>query len=370
MMLWRGRNAKRVGVVAGLAALALLAACDRKGAADRGDGEGGPGLAAAPERGSSQTLAAVKSRGRLNCGVNQGLVGFAYTDNRGDWRGFDADFCRATAAAVFGRGDAVRFVPLTNQNRLPALESGRIDVLWRNTSWTLSRDAEGFEYAGINYYDGQGFLVRRTLNLTSAAELQGARVCVQAGSTTQLNAADFFRLRGVDYTPVVVRTEEEARETYAREGCDAFTADVSALAAARSMLGNPAQHVILPDIVSKEPLGPVVRRGDEGWTEVVRWTLNALILAEELGVTQENAADLARTSNDPRVRRLLGSEGEVGAAMGLSKTWALDAIKAVGNYGEIFERNLGSGTALDLTRGLNAQWNATPRGLMYGLPIR
>ena len=356
--------------MAALAALAVLAACGDRSGSDAPDRDPAAALKAAPERGTSATLAAIRQRGRLNCGVHQGLVGFAYTDNRGDWRGFDVDFCRATAAAVLGDADAVRFVPLSAEGRFPALEAGRIDVLWRTTSWTLSRDTEGFEFAGVNYYDGQGFLVRRSLNLTSAAELSGARVCIQAGSTSQLNAADFFRLRGVEYQAVVKRTEEAARDAYGHEDCDALSGDVSALAAARSVLGNPDQHVVLPDVISKEPLGPVVRRGDEGWTEVVRWTLNALILAEELGVTQENVEDMARTSNDPRVRRLLGGEGDVGEALGLRREWALDAIRAVGNYGEIFDRNIGRGTALDLARGLNAQWNAEPGGLMYALPIR
>lgn len=326
------------------------------------------GPVALPE---SPTVAAIKRRGRLNCGVNQGLVGFAYTDNRGQWRGFDVDFCRATAAAVLGDADAVRFVPLSTTDRFDALNDGRIDVLWRNSSWTMTRDAgEGFVFAGVNYYDGQGFLVRRSLNLNSATELTGARVCVQSGSTSQANAADYFRARGIEYRPVVFDTEEAARDAYNREDCDAFSADISALAAARTVLSNPNEHVILSDVASKEPLGPVLKAGDERWAATVRWTLNALMLAEELGVTREGAADLAKTATDPRVRRLLGAEGDFGPMLGLSKTWARDAVSAVGNYGEIFERNLGSQSALDLDRGLNAQWNARPAGLIYGLPIR
>lgn len=330
-----------------------------------------PAPTTATDRPESPTLAAVKRRGRLNCGVHQGLVGFAYTDNRGQWRGFDADFCRALAAAIFGDADAVRFVPLTAAERFPALTDGRIDVLWRNTSWTMSRDAgEGFVFAGINYYDGQGFLVRRALNLASATELNGARVCVQQGSNAQASADDFFRSRGVEYRPIVQPTEEAARDAYGREDCDAFSADISALAAARTVLSNPQEHVILSDVVSKEPLGPVVAPGDERWAAVVRWTLNAVILAEELGVTSENTEALAKDSRDPRVRRLLGEEGNYGAMLGLSKTWARDAIEATGNYGQIFDRNLGSQSPLDLARGLNAQWNARPGGLIYGLPIR
>lgn len=320
---------------------------------------------------ASPTLTAIKRRGRLNCGVHEGLVGFAYTDNRGEWRGFDVDFCRALAAAVLGNANAVRFVPLTNSQRFQALRSGRVDVLWRATSWTMSREAtEGIRFAGINYYDGQGFLVRRSLDLATAAELNGARVCVQRASTSEKNVGDFFSARGVEYEPVVAANEEAARLAYAREDCDALSADIGALAATRTTLSNPEQHVILPDVISKEPLGPAVKRGDEAWTSVVRWTLNAVILAEEMGVTADNAGEMAEESRDPRVRRLLGVEGELGPQMGLRKDWALKAIEARGNYGEIFDRNVGADSSLDLARGLNAQWNARPGGLIYALPIR
>jgi general L-amino acid transport system substrate-binding protein len=372
-------RARSVGrKTAASAAFALLlvlavAACgrtDREPDAEEGADPDAQTQAAAPDF-ASPTLAAIKRRGRLNCGVHEGLVGFAYTDNRGDWRGFDADFCHALAAAVLGNPDAVRFVPVTGSQRFEALRSGRIDVLWRSTSWTLTREAkEGVRFAGVNYYDGQGFLVRRSLDLASAAELNGARVCVQRASTSELNVADWFRARGLEYTPVVGATEEAARAAYAREDCDALSADISALAAARTTLSSPDQHTILPDVISKEPLGPAVKRGDEVWTSVVRWTLNALILAEELGVTSENASDLADQSRDPTVRRLLGSEGEVGPMLGLRKDWALTAIEARGNYGEIFARNVGNDSPLDLARGLNAQWNTTPGGLIYALPIR
>ena len=320
---------------------------------------------------ASPTLAAIKRRGRLNCGVHEGLVGFAYTDNRGQWRGFDADFCRALAAAVLGNANAVRFVPLTSSQRFEALRSGRIDVLWRSTSWTLAREArEGVRFAGVNYYDGQGFLVRRSLDLATAAELNGARVCVQRASTTELNVADWFRARGLEYTPVVGANEEAARAAYAREDCDALSADISALAAARTTMSNPEQHVILPDVISKEPLGPAVKRGDEAWTSIVRWTLNALILAEELGVTSDNSGQMAEDSRSPAVRRLLGVEGEIGPMLGLGNGWARAAIEAEGNYGQIFARNVGTDSSLDLARGLNAQWNARPAGLIYALPIR
>ncbi|MCS6625225.1 amino acid ABC transporter substrate-binding protein [Roseibacterium beibuensis] len=320
---------------------------------------------------ASPTLEAIKRRGRLNCGVHEGLVGFAYTDNRGQWRGFDVDFCRALAAAVLGNPNAVRFVPLTSSQRFDALRGGRIDVLWRATSWTMSREiSEGVRFAGVNYYDGQGFLVRRSLDLASAQELNGARVCVQRETTSELNVADFFRARGIEYRPVVAANEEAARSAYQREDCDAFSADISALAAARTLLSNPEQHAILPDVISKEPLGPAVKRGDESWTSVVRWTLNALTLAEELGVTAANADQMAEESRDPQIRRLLGAEGDIGPTMGLSKDWAKNAIEASGNYGEIFARNLGPDSSLDLARGLNAQWNARPGGLIYALPIR
>lgn len=351
--------------------LAILSACGRSSVPVRPDATA-PVPVTATQAGASPTLTAVRRRGYLNCGVHPGLIGFAFTDNRGEWRGFDVDFCRAMGAAIFGSADKVRFVPLTADNRWSALASGRIDVLWRNSSWTMERDTGGqFTFAGINYYDGQGFMVRRSLALNSATELTGARICVAAGSTSARHAEDWFRARGIAYTPVILPTEEAAREAYGREACDAFSADIAALAAARTTLADPQQHAILADIIAKEPLGPVTRRGDEQWTAVVRWTLNAVVLAEEMGVTQGNARDLARTSGDPRVRRLLGSDdsAEVGARLGLSRTWALDAVSEVGNYGDIFERNLGHQSALDLARGLNAQWNARPAGLIYGLPI-
>ncbi|HEY0052228.1 MAG TPA: transporter substrate-binding domain-containing protein, partial [Caulobacteraceae bacterium] len=258
---------------------------------------------------------------------------------------------------------------LTTSQRLAALRSGQVDVLWRNTSHTLTRDA-GLEFAGTNYYDGQGFLVRRTLNLGSATELNGARICVQAGSTTQQNLADYFGSRGLRFEAVVVDSEEQARSTYNRELCDAFSADVSALAAARTTLATPAAHVILSEVISREPLGPVVREGDDQWEDVVRWTLNALILAEELGVTAENAEEMLAESRNPEVRRLLGAEGGLGAPLGLRDDWAFRAVQAGGNYGEIFARHLGPRSPLKLERGLNALWTAERPGLMYASPVR
>jgi len=317
------------------------------------------------------TLRAVRQRDGIVCGVNEGLVGFAYRDNRGRWRGFDVDFCRALAAAVLGDPDAARFLPLTTRDRLPALVSGKADVLWRNTSWTFSRDAGGgVDFAAVNYYDGQGFMVARSLDVSSATELNGARVCVQSGSTTEPNLADWFRSKGLNYQKVVVDSEEAGRDAYATERCDAFTADVSALAAARTTMANPNAHVILPEVISKEPMGPVVRQGDDQWTDVVRWTLYALILAEELGVTSQNVDEMRASSTNPEVRRLLGVEGELGPMLGLKSDWAYRAIKAVGNYGEVFQRNVGSGSSMRLERGLNAPWNGNPSGLLYAPPMR
>jgi general L-amino acid transport system substrate-binding protein len=318
------------------------------------------------------TLKAIRARGHLNCGVNTGLIGFAFTDNGGKWQGFDIDFCHATAAVIFGDPNAVRFIPLGSTERFTALQSGEVDVLWRNTSWTFSRDTGNhLDFAGINYFDGQGFLVRRSLNLHSAAELTGARICVQTGSTTELNVADFFRSKGIKYTPVVVDTEDQAHADYAREACDALTADMSELASVRTILDDPNAHMLLPEVISKEPFGPVVRQGDSQWEDVIRWTLNATLLAEELGITRENVDDVRRTSTNPEIRRLLGVEHGYGAMLGVSDDWAYRIIKNEGNYGQIFERNLGKSSALKLDRGMNALWNAQPKpGLMYAPPLR
>ena len=364
---------KTLGVVSTVAALLGLAAC--KGSADQTRQEvsvAETDIAALNEIArSSPTLARIKARGYVNCGVHKGLPGFAYTDNRGTWRGFDIDFCRATAAAIFGNGEAVRFVTLSAEERFAALDTGKVDVLWRNTSWTMQRDATGdVSFAGINYYDGQGFLTRRTLNLSSASELSGARICVHGNSTSELNAEDYFRTREIEIIPVVLPSEEEARQTYAREGCDALTGDISSLAAARSVMADPKLHVILPDFISKEPLGPVVRSGDQRWTSIVRWTLNALILAEELGITQSSVKGQYEGGGTPQINRLLGQEGDFGPTLGLPRTWARDAVATSGNYGEIFERNVGRKSTLDLDRGLNQQWNSENGGLIYALPIR
>ena len=323
-----------------------------------------------PAASESATLRAVRGRGRLNCGVHPGLAGFAFPDSRGVWRGFDVDFCRATAVAALGDRAAVTFHALSADQRFTALQSGRVDVLWRNTSFNLRRDAQaGLDFPGVNYFDGQGFLVRRALRLSSAAELGGARICVQRGSTAEQNVGDYFRGRTLEFEAVLVDTDEQARAAYQREDCDAYAADVSTLASSRSVLNDPAAHVLLPDVISKEPLGPVVRQGDPGWADIVRWTLNAMILAEELGVTSKNVQAMRESSTNPEVRRLLGVEGGYGRMLGLNDDWAYQVIRQVGNYGEVFEASLGPRSPLRLERGLNALWTAEPPGLMYAAPI-
>lgn len=320
---------------------------------------------------ASPTLQAVKARGYLKCGVHPGLPGFAFQDVKGVWRGFDVDICRAVAAAVLGDAAKVRFVSVSNRDRFSPIKAEQIDVLSRNTSWTLARDAGlGLDFAAITYFDGQGFLAPRTLNLASADELNGARICVQTGTASDTNLADYFRARGISYTPVLLASEEEARNAYQSEKCDAFSADVSALAATRSVLNNPNGHVILPTVISKEPLGPVVRQNDPAWTDIVRWTVNALILAEELGVNSKTVEQSLETASDPRTRRLLGLEDDFGALLGLRKDWAYQAIRQVGAYDEIFRGNIGSDSALKLERGLNALWTAPKPGLLYAPPIR
>lgn len=320
---------------------------------------------------ASKTLAAVKARGVLRCGVNPGLSGFAHQDGAGRWTGFDIDFCRALAAAVLGSPDKVAFIPLSNDQRFAALKAGQVDLLSRNTSWTFSRDAgEGVDFAGVSYYDGQGFLAPRDLDLQSAAELSGARICVQSGSTSELNLRDWFKARSINWQPVLAPTLDRARADYEREVCDVLSADISALASARATMADQNAHVLLPDVISKEPLGPAVRQGDPGWTDVVRWTLNALILAEEFGVTRDNVDSMRKEAVSPEARRLLGVESGYGGMLGLDDGWAARAIKAVGSYGEVFDRNLGKDSALKLQRGQNALWSARRPGLLYAPPLR
>ena len=319
---------------------------------------------------AAATLDDVKARGKLNCGVTTGLTGFSEPDASGRWEGLDAAVCRAVAAAVLSDADAVEFVPLTAKTRFTSLASGEIDMMARVTTWTLSRDTDlKFDFVGINYYDGQGFIVPKALGVTSAKDLDGATVCIQTGTTTELNLADFFRANNISYEPVPVETDDEAAQQYLAGACDTYTTDASGLAATRAGFPTPADHVVLPEIISKEPLGPLVRHGDNDWADIVRWSLNALIAAEEYGVTQANVEDKAASSGtNPEVNRMLGTEGELGAMMGLDKDWAKRAIAASGNYGEIFERNLGVNTPIGLARGLNAQW--TNGGLLYSPPFR
>lgn len=328
----------------------------------------GAALAFGASVANAATLDDVKAKGYIDCGVTTGLAGFAAPDDQGNWTGFDVDFCRAMSAAVFGDPDKVKYTPTTGKTRFTALQSGEVDVLARNTTWTLSRDVDlGFEFVGVNYYDGQGFMIRKDLGVTSAKQLDGASVCIQTGTTTELNLADFFRANNMSFTPVVVEDSAEARQNYDQGACDVYTTDRSGLAAQRAVLQDPDAHMVLPEIISKEPLGPLVRHGDNQWGDIARWTLNALITAEELGITADNAASMTE-SNNPEIRRILGSEGDLGGMLGLEADWALNALTAVGNYGEIFDRHIGPNTPIGLDRGLNALYNEG--GILYSPPFR
>jgi general L-amino acid transport system substrate-binding protein len=315
------------------------------------------------------TLEAVKARGELICGSNTGLTGFGAPDANGNWAGFDVDLCRAVAAAIFGDGTKVKFVPTTGETRFTALQSGEVDLLVRNSTWTFSRDNElAFDFVAVNYYDGQGFMVKKDLGVSSAKELDGATVCIQTGTTTELNLADFFKENNISYQPVTVADDSEAQRQYLAGACDAYTTDASGLAASRATMPEPDTHVILPEIISKEPLGPVVRHGDANWGDVVRWTYYALLIAEEKGITKANVAEVAASTADEEVKRLLGVSGDMGAKIGLGNDAFKNAIMAVGNYGEIFAANIGEGTTINLARGLNALW--TQGGLQYAPPFR
>lgn len=327
------------------------------------------GMAAGVAHAQSQTVATIMDRGEVACGVSTGLAGFSAPDANGVWQGFDVAVCRAVAAAVLGDPMAVNFVPTTGQTRFSALASGEVDLLARNTTWTFSRDVDlKFTFTGVNYYDGQGFMVTRDIGVSSALELDGATVCIQTGTTTELNLADFFRVNGMSYEPVPIETNAEAQQQYLAGACDVYTTDVSGLAATRASFESPGDHVILPEVISKEPLGPAVRHGDDEWADIVRWTLFALIAAEELGITSANIDELAQGTNNPEINRLLGSEGDLGAMFGLDSDWAVRAISAGGNYGEIFASTIGEQTPIGLARGLNAQW--TQGGLLYAMPFR
>jgi general L-amino acid transport system substrate-binding protein len=315
------------------------------------------------------TLDAVKKKDFIQCGVNDGLPGFSSPDDKGRWTGLDVDTCRAVAAAVLGDANKVKYTPLTAKERLTALQSGEIDLLSRNTTWTLSRDAsQGIHFTGVNYYDGQGFLVSQKLGVTSAKELDGATICINAGTTTELNVADYFREHKMQYTPLAFANNDQTLKGFEAGRCDVLTSDQSQLYALRLQLAKPDQAFVLPEIISKEPLGPVVRQGDNEWFNIVKWTLFVMINAEELGITSKNVDDLKKTSTSPSVKRLLGLEGDLGKALGLSNDWAYHILKQVGNYAEIFERNVGADSPLKIKRGLNALWNKG--GILYAPPLR
>jgi general L-amino acid transport system substrate-binding protein len=326
-------------------------------------------LAASPAH-AGKTLDAIKARGSVICGVNTGLAGFSAADSQGNWTGLDVDICRAVAAAVLGDGNKVKFVPLNAQQRFTALQSGEIDVLSRNTTWTLTRDASlGLLFTGVTYYDGQGFMVPAKGKIKNAKDLKGATVCVQSGTTTEKNLTDFSRANNLGIKPVVFEKVEAATGAYFAGRCQAYTTDASGLASVRNKEAkNPADHVILPTLISKEPLGPAVRRGDDEWFTIVKWVVFGLIEAEEYGLTQKNVEEMAKTSQDPVVMRITGASEDTGKLMGLDKNWMVNALKATGNYGEIFERNVGPKTPLQLPRGVNSLWNKG--GLMYAPPVR
>ena len=316
----------------------------------------------------AQTINAIKTKGVLTCGVSQGLAGFSLPNDKGEWTGMDVDFCRAIAAMIFNDPNKVKFTPLSAKDRFQALQSGEVDILSRNTTWTMGRDTTlNLDFNVVTYYDGQGFMVRKSLKVASAKELAGASICTQSGTTTELNLGDFFRANNMKYEVVTFATNNEATAAYDSGRCDAYTTDASGLYSERNKLSKPDDHIVLPDIISKEPLGPGVRHGDSQWADLVKWTHYAMLTAEELGVTSKNIDEMMKSSN-PEIKRLLGVEGNFGEPLGLGKDWAYRAIKAVGNYGEVFERNVGPSTKLGISRGLNALWNKG--GLQYAPPIR
>ncbi|HEY8441755.1 MAG TPA: amino acid ABC transporter substrate-binding protein [Xanthobacteraceae bacterium] len=315
----------------------------------------------------AQILKAVKDRGALVCGVSQGLLGFSSPDDKGNWTGFDVEFCRAVAAAVLNDATKVKFTPLSAKDRFEPLKTGDIDLLSRNTTWTLQRDIANGNFTAVTYYDGQGFMVRKALKVNSALELNGASICTQTGTTTELNLADYFRANNMKYEVIAFATADETIKAYESGRCDVFTTDMSQLYAERLKIAAPNDHVILPEIISKEPLAPLVRHGDDQWFDVVKWTIFAMLNAEELGVSSKTIDD-ALKSNQPEVRRLLGLEGNFGEQLGLSKDWVVRIVRQVGNYGEVFDRNVGAGSKLNISRGLNRLW--TKGGIQYAPPIR
>ena len=317
---------------------------------------------------AATTLEIVKQRGTLQCGVSQGVAGFSAPDDQGNWTGFDVDFCRAVAAAVLGDPAKVKFVPLSTKERFTALQSGEVDLLSRQTTWTLSRDVDmGMSFVGVMYYDGQAFMTRKDLNVKSAKELEGASICTETGTTTEQNMADYFSANGVKYSVVTFERPDQTIQAFGTGRCDVYTTDASALYAQRLALPDPDKYVVLPDVISKEPLGPAVRQGDDQWFKIVRWTMFALTEAEEQGITKANVAEIAEKGNSTQ-KRFLGQDSEAGKELGLDMTWTAKAIAAVGNYGEIFERNLGASSPLKIERGLNNLWNKG--GLLYAPPAR
>ena len=313
----------------------------------------------------ADTLEDVKKAGVLKCGVSTGLAGFSAADEKGVWQGLDVDVCRAVAAAVLGDATKVKFNPLTAKERFTALQSGEIDILSRNTTWTLTRDASlGLNFAGVNYYDGQGFMVSKKLGVDSALKLDGAAVCIQAGTTTELNLADYFKLNNMKYTAITFDTADQTVKGFEAGRCDMLTSDQSQLYSLRIKLSDPESAIVLPEVISKEPLGPVVRQGDDKWFNIAKWSLNAMINAEELGITSANAKEMM-TSKNPEVERFMGG---FGAMLGIDEAWASNIVSQVGNYGESFERNVGAGSPLKIGRGLNALWSKG--GIMYAPPIR
>ncbi|HXI06261.1 MAG TPA: amino acid ABC transporter substrate-binding protein [Bradyrhizobium sp.] len=343
---------KRVSLVLTLAAAAALSAQ--------------PATAQTPT--AQATLKGIQDRGTLSCGVSQGLPGFSSPDDKGNWTGLDVDICRAIAAAIFNDPSKVKFVPLSAKDRFTALQSGEIDVLSRNTTWTISRDTLlAANFTGVTYYDGQGFLVKKSLKVKSALELNSASVCVQTGTTTEQNLADYFKGNNMKYEVIAFAGADETVKAYESGRCDVFTTDVSQLYAQRLKLANPNDHEVLPEVISKEPLGPMVRHGDDQWFDIVKWTLFAMVNAEEAGVTQKNVDEMAK-SDKPDLKRMLGSDGNLGEQLGLTKDWVIRIVKHVGNYGESFDRNVGTGSKLGIARGLNNLWNKG--GIQYAPPIR
>ncbi|MFW3614882.1 amino acid ABC transporter substrate-binding protein [Billgrantia antri] len=317
---------------------------------------------------SAETLENTRERGVVQCGVSDGLPGFSAPNDQGEWQGLDVDVCRAVAAAVFGDSEAVRYISLNAVERFTALQSGEVDVLSRNTTWTTTRDTTlGLNFTGVTFYDGIGFMIHKDLGVSSAKELDGAAICVQSGTTTELNVADYFRANDMQFDPIVFDTSEQTVGGYEAGRCDVLTSDSSQLAALRIQLSEPSQSVILPEIISKEPLGPVVRQGDDKWFNIVKWSLFAMLNAEEMGITSDNVDEMLESDN-PDVVRLLGRDGNYGEAMGLEADWAYNIISQVGNYGEIYDRNVGMDSPLEIERGINALW--TEGGIQYAPPIR